>query len=181
MSDLWKSQKSESKISRPSESALSAQDLSKNVQLSIEQAKRRESFLERFFPDIQKRAVVRGELALIEREYTYRKELLEKQRCAQIQEFQEACNQYLIQGKAAVRGQTYEFFFAKSKELEENLNTLHEEFMRTMEQKHAEAEATVNPKFRQLKEDQIDSSIIRFSNLKEDLLNKFKNIIEEGV
>jgi hypothetical protein len=123
---------------------------------------KRQGFLQRFFPDAGTRAAVEGELALVKDEFEFRRRALQKVRGTQIQSLTEHCNQYLVREKADIRSSTAAFLMAKKLELENNLDSIFEEFLTQMEVKMAQAEAIQKPQIKRGASSPIRKVIGRF-------------------
>jgi len=142
---------------------------------------KRQGFLQRFFPDAGTRAAVEGELALVKDEFEFRRRALQKVRGTQIQSLTEHCNQYLVREKADIRSSTAAFLMAKKLELENNLDSIFEEFLTQMEVKMAQAEAIQNPRLKEVRQAQLEKSLADFADLQNCLVDQFQKIISEGV
>lgn len=142
---------------------------------------KREGFLQRFFPDAATRAVIRGELALIKDEFEFRKRALEKVRETQIQSLTEHCNQYLVREKAAIRSETAGFLMEKKLHLDNQLNSLFDEFITRMEVQMSQAENIQNPTLKRVRQTQLEKAIEDFADLQSRLVDQFQRIVSEGV
>lgn len=141
----------------------------------------RESFLKKIFPDPTKRAVVQGELALIQEEYKFRQEVLKMVKQTQVQALKETCNEYLIQGKAASRAETAKLLISKAQELESEINRIGDYYDKEIEEKYVKYSQIQHPGLRQKREKQLEESIDGFLKLQNEILQKFRNIVSEGV
>lgn len=141
----------------------------------------RASFLQQFIPDPRRRSVIMQELKAIEDEFEFRRQVLTMTRETQIQALKEACNQYLIKGKSAIRADTGSFLLAKAAELEADVNRIFDEFTNDIAERWKKAEAIEIPQIRKTRLEQLDKDYSRFAKLQDELLNKFLHIVSEGV
>lgn len=141
----------------------------------------RETFLKKVFPDPTRRAIVQGELVLIQEEYKFRQEVLKMSKQTQIQALKETCNEYLIQGKAASRAETAKLLMSKAQELESELNRVGDYYDKEIEEKYEKYSQIKHPGLRQKREKQLEESIDGFLRLQNEILQKFRDIVSEGV
>lgn len=142
---------------------------------------RRESFLERFFPNSVARAKIKGELSLVVTEFTFRERALRMVRETQMQAMQEAFNQFLVQGKAQIRSDTAAFMTEKRQDLQVQINSLFSKFIVTMEKEYEEAETIKNDLLRNSQIERLDEQVLGFKNLIDKLVKDFENIASEAI
>lgn len=142
---------------------------------------KREAFLQKIFPNPAQRAAKIGELKIVETEFEFRKKALEMVRETQAQALRETCNQYLVKAKAGGRAETAEFLMRKAQELQAELDRILDKFVLSIEKKTQRLQALTNSTLQKKMEQDLDKEIHDFMEMKENLLNKFKNIVDEGV
>lgn len=142
---------------------------------------KRETFLQKLFPDPVQRAAKMGELKIIETEFEFRKKALAMVRETHVQALRETCNQYLDKAKAAGRAETASFLMRKAQELQEELDRIFDKFIASVEKKTQRLQEMTNPTLKKIMEQNLDKEIHDFIEMKDNLVNKFKNIVNEGV
>jgi endonuclease III-like uncharacterized protein len=142
---------------------------------------RRDSFLQKLFPNQATREIIKGELALVKTEFEFRKIALEKVRETQIQSLTEVCNQYLVRQKAEIRGNTAQFLMSKAVELQQEMDRLLEQFMAQMEINFEKLESIKNPILRKTRELQLERDLEGFMEQQALLMERFQRIVSEGV
>jgi hypothetical protein len=164
-----------------SEDVRAADPLVARVTQSAANIERRQTFLDRFFPDAAQRAAASGELALVKTEYQFRREALEIARRTQVESLKEACNQYLVGQKAEIRQQVASFLLDKTHELQERLDKTFTAFLDSMEEKMTAAEAIKRDSIRELRMAQLERDMLEFAALQAELADRFRRIVSEGL
>lgn len=141
----------------------------------------RENLLQKLIPSQTRREIVQHELMLVKEEFDFRRKALAVSKEAQIQALKEKYNQYLIQGKSEIREKTTFFLMSKLHELEQKIDILDDEFNQMIEEKTSKVEAIKNPRLKQAREKDLNKTIDRFIDLKEQSLKSFEAIISEGI
>jgi hypothetical protein len=142
---------------------------------------RRETFLQKLFPNQATREIVRGELALVKTEFEFRRKALEKVRETQVQSLTEVCNQYLVRQKAEIRANTAQFLTSKAVELQKEMDKLLDEFMQQMEINFQKLDTIKHPLLRETREKQLIRDVEGFSEQQAMLVERFQRIVSEGV
>jgi hypothetical protein len=148
--------------------------------LTREEHNRRNVLLNRLFPDQLHRSVVAGELAMVETDFAFRLKILEKSRETRFLAFQDCCNYFLQQGKAAIELESRTFVLGKSRELSLRLQEITEEFEETLDKKYKELDLITNEKIKETRRNRIDAELDRFNSLCVKLINDFDQVINIG-
>jgi hypothetical protein len=164
-----------------SEDVRAADPLIARVTQSAASIEKRQTFLARIFPDSSQRAAAAGELALVTTEYQFRREALEIARRTQVESLKETCNQYLVGQKAEIRQQVASFLLEKTHELQESLDATSTAFMDSMDAKMTAAEAIERESIRNVRMQQLERDMYAFSDLQNELADRFRRIVSEGV
>lgn len=142
---------------------------------------KRETFLQKLFPDPAQRAAKMGELKIIETEFEFRKKALAMVRETHVQALRETCNQYLVKAKAAGRAETASFLMRKAQELQEELDRIFDKFIAAVEKKTQRLQEMTNSILQKRMEQDLDKEIHEFIEMKDKLVKKFRQIVDEGV
>jgi endonuclease III-like uncharacterized protein len=142
---------------------------------------RRDSFLQKLFPNEVTREIIKGELALVKTEFEFRKKALEKVRETQVQSLTEVCNQYLVRQKAEIRANTAQFLMSKALELQQEMDRLLDKFIAQMEVNFEKLDSIKNPILRKTRELQLERDLEGFANQQALLMERFQRIVSEGV
>jgi len=150
---------------------------------AVDQAmiQRRHSFLQKICPSGATKAIIQGEIGIIESELEFRKRALQKVREAQIQASTEVLNQYLVRLKGEIRANTTEFLMTKMLDLQKSMDHIFDEFTMHMGIQLDKIEKIPNPKLKQMQEDRLDQSIEAFVDQQMQLMSKFRRIVAEEV
>ena len=152
-----------------------------NSALVEEALSSRSSFLQNFFPDPARKAIVLEQMKSVEQEFEFRRQVLYMVRQSQMQALKESCNQYLVKGKAAIRADVGRFLLARAAELEAQVNDIFDDFTEDMSRRWEKAESIKSAKIRDIRLKQLDKDFERFAQLQDQLLDKFLKIVSEGV
>ncbi|MBD2200180.1 MULTISPECIES: hypothetical protein [Calothrix] len=142
---------------------------------------KRDTFLAKLFPDPVQRAAKMGELEIVKTEFEFRKKALVMVRETHSQALRETCNQYLIRGKADSRAETAAFLMRKEQELQEELNNIFDRFIASVEKKTQRLATIINGTLQRALEQDLDKEIHNFVDMKDKLVKKFRQIVDEGV
>lgn len=142
---------------------------------------KRETFLTKLFPDPVQRAVKMGELEIVKTEFEFRQKALAMVRETHVQALRETCNQYLVQAKVDVRAETAGFLMRKAQELQEELDKILDRFIASVERKSQRLETITNTTLQRTLEQDLDKEIHNFVDMKDKLVAKFRQIVDEGV
>jgi hypothetical protein len=170
-------------MERIPDSGSAAQQVIREGQIVVDSVtqNRRNSFLQRFFPDPRQRALMEAEVGIIHSELDFRKRTLQKVREAQTQSLTEQLNEYLIREKGKIRAETAAFLLTKRNELQQQMDKVFDDFTENMAVKLEKVESMSNPKLRQIRTDQLEKDIDGFMILQQQLMEQFQNIISENV
>jgi hypothetical protein len=142
---------------------------------------KRNSFLQKFFPDPRERALVQAEVSIIQSELEFRRRTLAKVREAQSQSLTERLNEYLIREKGKIRAETAAFLLSKRNELQTQMDRVFDDFTESMAVKLEKVESMTNSKLREIRTEQLERDIDSFMALQQELMDQFQSIISENV
>jgi Ni,Fe-hydrogenase I large subunit len=142
---------------------------------------KRNSFLQKFFPDPRERALVEAEVGIVRSELEFKRRMLEKVREAQSQSMTERLNEYLIREKTTIRSETAAFMLSRLKDLQDRMQRIFKEFYDSMEVNTKQVEAMTLPKLREVGMQQLDKDVDDFMQLRQELMDQFQSIISERV
>jgi hypothetical protein len=165
------------------DSGLAVRQIVQEGQFVLDRAtqNKRNSFLQKFFPDPRERALVQAEVSIIQSELEFRRRTLAKVREAQSQSLTERLNEYLIREKGKIRAETAAFLLSKRNELQTQMDRVFDDFTESMAAKLDKVESMTNKKLREIRTEQLERDIDSFMNLQQELMNQFQNIISENV
>jgi hypothetical protein len=135
----------------------------------------RDGLLARMFPSKEQRAMAEGRLRMIETECEFMQKALVLSRETQIASLKETCEHYLIRQKVEVRQQIATHILSELQKLQDNLDRISDEFMRSMEHKIKQAESIENELIKNVRHGQLKSDLIEFANLQQSLVERFRH------
>lgn len=141
----------------------------------------RVEFLRKICPNSIHAAKLKGEIKLVETEFEFRKRVLQLVREHQLQALQEIHNQYLAQGKTAMRQGTTIFMLEKRIELERALDDKFAEFIESRIPQYERAETIPVAALKKMELERLDSGAVGFKDLADSLVKEFSRIVDEAI
>jgi hypothetical protein len=183
MSNLFKPKKYTSSMKNSDDSEIADHPGLRRMMQSIERdrSQRNDSLAQRFFPTKKTRLIREGEAQLVRVDFDYQIQQLQVVHETQLQELKEKCNEYLIRGKIKIRAETTAFALAEQQRLQDELDRIFNEFKEAFRKKHEALDREQNPVIQGMMEADMEESYENFVHLRQDLLKKFNNIVNEGV
>ena len=137
--------------------------------------------LSRLMPSEADSQVEKFKASLIEIQATSRLDLFRQYKEFQRQSLKDALDVLLVRGKEELRGETTKSFAFHHSELAKEVTELVDEFLEEFEQKLEKAEETKNEKIRETRIQMLNNRIAEFTQTVDLLMERFSDIIKEGV
>lgn len=174
------------KLSETTAETQNIQILADNVENYVQaifdqQMVKRKGFFERFFPSALQRTIQEGEEKLLKTKYNGLVEASTILKNTQIQSLKETINHYLNQRKAKLRAETASFLVAKAQELETEIDQIFDDFITRIEARDAKNQTIKQPFLKRKMEQQLEKDIEGFLAIKEQVVEKFRRIVKEGI
>lgn len=137
--------------------------------------------LRRLFPGQEERALRGHELAQVSTEFEFRQRALTMAVETKLQALEEMCNHVLVTGKSEIRRKRQAFFAEQRLQLQQAMNDVADTFNTEMQKRFDGLEQIRQPFLREREEQRLMKSADQFSDMLDQLVREFADIINEGV
>ena len=137
--------------------------------------------LSRLIPSAADEEIEKFKSTLVEIQAESRLDLFRQYKEFQRQSLKDALDALLVKGKIGLRGETTEFFTTQYRELESAVTQIVSDFLNDYEQKLEAAEETKNEFIKKKKIQMLENRIEEFTQAVDLLMERFSDIIKEGV
>jgi hypothetical protein len=141
----------------------------------------RNGLFARLFPNAQERAIAEGKLEMVKTDYEFLKKALILSRETQIASLQETCEHYIIRQRVEVRQQIATHILSEQQKLQDNLDSITEDFVTSMVKKMKEAENIDLEFLRNIRRGQLEADAVEFANLQQSLLERFRRSLPDSI
>lgn len=143
--------------------------------------RKRNSFLSMFIQDEESRKEMLRQIDIAATEFEFRKQALILIRKSQMQALNEACNQYVLQGKANLRVEMGKFVVTKAEELRQHIDDKSAKYVKRLELMLEDVENIKNKRIKEKRIEQLEEAFEDFANLQKQLYDKFVHILKEEI
>lgn len=142
---------------------------------------RKQTFLQKIWPNPVQRERAEAELRMVKTEYDVLERTLIIIRESQVQSIQEVFNQFMIQGKAHMREQTFSYLMAKWSDLKEGLDRQFKKLSDDATVEYRRAQEIEHPATRAIALARLDDIAYAFKEFSDQLRKEFENILDEQI